>query len=117
MGMSSNKTIFVLAFGLSLFTSISAYAKESFRYPEAKHGPGGLRYVHDIPVATLAGSPKEIGEQWGALVLKPATKLTDAMDEILDRYHWRGIYSVVLRTGNMFTSHFPPGILEEIDAA
>src|SRR3954463_15887307 len=86
-----------------------------FRYPEAKHGGGELRYVHDIPVARLAGSPKEIGEQWGALVLKPATKLTDSMDEILDRYHWRPIYRVVLRTGNVFASHFPPGNIEEIE--
>src|SRR3954469_17596900 len=117
MGMSHNKKAFVLAFGLSLLTSITAGAKDAFRYPEAKHGGGELRYVHDIPVATLAGSPKEIGEQWGALVLKPATKLTDSMDEILDRYHWRPIYRVVLRTGNVFASHFPPGNIEEIDSA
>src|SRR3954452_6145354 len=117
MSMSPHKKAFVLAFVLSLLTSISAYAKDAFRYPEAKHGGGELRYVHDIPVATLAGSPKEIGEQWGALVLKPGSKLTESVDEFLDRYHWRGIYGVALHAGNAFISHFPPGNVDEIDAA
>src|SRR3954451_24395838 len=108
---------FGVVFVLLASASASVRAVEVFRYPEAKHGGGELRYLHDIPLATLAGSPKEIGEQWGALVLKPATKLTDSMDEILDRYHWRPIYRVVLRTGNVFASRFPPGNIEEIDAA
>src|SRR4051812_5317273 len=110
------KAVIVTAL-LLISVAATLRATEPFRYPEAKHGGGELRYVHDIPVATLVGSPKEIGEQWGALVLKPATKLTDSMDEILDRYHWRGIYKVVLQSGNVFTSHFPPGNIEEIDAA
>jgi hypothetical protein len=115
--MSRCQITFVFAVSSLVLLAGKALASESFRYPEAKHGRGELRYVHDIPVATLAGSPKEIGDQWGALVLKPATKLTESVDEFLDRYHWRGIYSVVLRTGNVFASHFPPGNLEEIDAA
>src|SRR5690349_6831038 len=91
-----------LVFLLFVSAAGAARAADAFRYPEAKHAGGELRYVHGIPVATVTGSPAEIGEQWGALVLKPATKLTDSMDEILDRYHWRSIYRVVLRTGNVF---------------
>src|SRR6476619_1972090 len=106
-----------LAFFIFLALGAGVRAADVFRYPEAKHGAGELKYVHDIPVATVVGSPKEIGEQWGALVLKPATKLTDAMDEILDGYHWRSIYTVMLRTGNVFVPHFPAGNIEEIDAA
>src|SRR5689334_7086247 len=106
----------VVAFILLLLAG-GVRAADVFRYPEAKHGAGELRYVHDIPVATLAGSPKEIGEQWGALVLKSAWKLTDSLDEFLDRYHWRSLYQIVKRTGNVFLPQFPASDVEEIDAA
>src|SRR3954447_4986530 len=115
--MNRTHRMIALVFVLLASAAASVRAAEVFRYPESKHRGGELRYIHDIPVATLAGLPKEIGEQWGALVLKPATKLTDSMDEILDRYHWRPIYRVVLRTGNVFASHFPPGNIEEIESA
>jgi WD40 repeat protein len=43
-----------------------------FRYPEARHGKGELKYINGIPVLTLAGTPEEIGTQMGVLALKPA---------------------------------------------
>src|SRR5262245_20932958 len=48
---------------------------QPFRYPEAKHGAGELRYVNGVPVLTLAGTPEEIGEQVAVLGVKPAHRL------------------------------------------
>src|SRR5215218_4847934 len=38
-----------------------------FRFTEATHGAGSLRYVGDIPVFTLQGTPEQIGEQIAVL--------------------------------------------------
>jgi hypothetical protein len=38
-----------------------------FRFPEAKHGKGELKYINGLPVVTLAGTPEEIGEQMRVL--------------------------------------------------
>jgi hypothetical protein len=42
-----------------------------FRFPEAKHGKGELKYVNSVPVLTVAGTPEEMGTQIGVLALKP----------------------------------------------
>jgi isopenicillin-N N-acyltransferase like protein len=51
------------------FTSAlpSVRAGQPFRFPEAKYGKGELKYINGLPVATLAGTPEEIGEQMRAL--------------------------------------------------
>jgi len=36
---------------------------QPFRFPEGKYGKGELKYINDLPVVTLAGTPEEIGEQ------------------------------------------------------
>src|SRR5436190_1220366 len=48
---------------------------EPFRYPEAKHGKGELKYVNGVPVLRVEGTPAEVGEQLGVLALKPAAGL------------------------------------------
>src|SRR5260370_7860463 len=46
-------------------------AGEPFRFPEAKHGKGELRYINGLPVLTLAGTPEEIGGQMRGLTRPP----------------------------------------------
>jgi isopenicillin-N N-acyltransferase-like protein len=47
------------------FTSAlpSVRGGQPFRFPEGKYGKGELKYINDLPVVTLAGTPEEIGEQ------------------------------------------------------
>src|SRR5262249_17735234 len=52
-----------------------------FRYPEARHGKGELRYVRGVPVLTVEGTPEEIGEQVGVLALKPARPVLEKFFE------------------------------------
>ena len=42
-------------------------AAEPFRFPEAKHKGGELKYINGLPVLTVAGTPEEIGEQVATL--------------------------------------------------
>src|SRR5688572_14078951 len=54
--------------------AVMGNAAELFRYPEATYEKGKLKYCDGIAVVIVQGSPTEIGEQMGTLVLKPATR-------------------------------------------
>jgi hypothetical protein len=92
-------------------------AADVFRYPEATHGAGELRYINGIPVLTVEGSPEEMGEQLGALGLKPATPLLKSADEMIAHYGWQPIFKLVLKTGNFMLPRFPADHAKELDAA
>src|SRR5262245_49865790 len=57
---------------LVVLVAAPAKAAEPFRYTEGKHGKGELKYVNDIPVLVVEGTPEEMGEQIGTLALKPS---------------------------------------------
>jgi hypothetical protein len=102
---------------VALMLSARVSAEEVFRYPEVRHGRGELKYINEIPVLIVAGSPEEMGEQLGALALKPATPLTKAADELVAHYGWQQIYRLVLKSGNLMMPSFPPEHAQEVEAA
>ena len=52
-------TIRILAISwIVLIVPISSSGAEPFRYPEAKHGKGELRYIDHIPVLIVQGTPE-----------------------------------------------------------
>src|SRR5260370_35494673 len=59
------------------------WSGEPFRFPEAKHGAGDLKYRKGIPVLTVSGTPAEIGEQVGAILGRPCARLMDYPKEAL----------------------------------
>src|SRR5262245_51391215 len=87
-----------LAFGLSLVLFVlPAFAGEN-RFPEARSGAGELKYVNGIPVVTLAGSPEEIGKQYGELVLKPAKgPLVGRVDSYMEKVGWGEAFPKMLK--------------------
>src|SRR6516225_686573 len=102
---------------VALLSGTPAKGTEPFRYPEAKHGRGELRYINNIPVLSVQGSPAELGEQIGALALKPATGLTRLADRFVKESGWERLYPVILKTGNIMLPQFPPDHLTELEAA
>src|SRR5207245_4503114 len=68
---------------LLLLVPITGRSAEPFRYPEAKHGKGELKYINGLPVLILQGTPEEMGEQMGALALKPARDILQVQQEFL----------------------------------
>jgi hypothetical protein len=89
---------------------------EPFRYPEAKHGKGELKYRGGLPVLTVEGTPEEIGEQVGALAVKPAAHLYGRLKEFLRAHGLERAYPLLLRTAGLMTGRFPPDHLKEIEA-
>src|SRR5262249_40836160 len=48
-----------------LLTCTFGRADEDFRFPEAVHCSGELKYREGLPVLTVSGKPEEIGQQIG----------------------------------------------------
>jgi isopenicillin-N N-acyltransferase like protein len=92
-------------------------AAEPFRYPEASHGKGQLRYEQGIPLVTLEGTPDEIGEQMGVLVLKPASGLLEQMDELLAAHGIEKVFPMLQKMGHVMLPQFPADHLAELEAA
>jgi hypothetical protein len=107
----------LLAALLVVWLPVRAAAEAPFRYPEGQHGQGRLQYVGPIPVLTIQGTPKELGEQLGRLALRPASQLPRAADQLVAQYGWQAIYSLVMKSGNVLLPRFSQDHLEELDAA
>lgn len=94
----------------------AARASEPFRYPEARHGKGELRYVNHVPVLLVQGTPEEIGEQVGALTLKPAADLKRLSADFVKAQGWDRIYPMLLLSSNLMVPRFPRDHLRELEA-
>ena len=52
-------------------------------FPDAAHAGGTLRHVQGVPVVTVAGTPEQMGEQFGVLAVKNAPGLDRLFDNFL----------------------------------
>jgi isopenicillin-N N-acyltransferase like protein len=103
---------------LSLVCFVLPVSAGDKRFPEAKSGAGELRYVNDVPVLTLQGSPEEIGTQFGELAMLPAKKpLIGRVDAYMARVGWGDNFpKMVKRAGPLFQM-FPATNQKELIAA
>jgi len=97
-------------------TSANAAAAEPFRFPEAKHGKGELRYINGLPVLTVAGTPEEMGEQIGVLALKPARAILDTAREFVKEQGLEQVPPLVSLAANALFSRFPEQYRRETEA-
>jgi isopenicillin-N N-acyltransferase-like protein len=107
----------LLSLSIVLALASGSLAHEPFRYPAGRHGKGELKHIHNIPVLMVEGSPEEMGEQIGVLLLKPASAFLQLQDDFLDKNGWRNVYSLVLKSGNSLLPRFPADCVKELDAA
>jgi isopenicillin-N N-acyltransferase-like protein len=103
-------------FGVALLAP-GARGAEPFRYPEGRHGKGELKYVNDLPVLRVEGTPEEIGEQTAALTAKPAARLLGYPRELLKTHGLEKTWPLLLRMGKGMLPQFPPDHLRELEAA
>lgn len=89
---------------------------EPFRYPEARHGQGEMKYVNGVPVLVVQGTAEQMGEQVGTLAVKPASDLFKLVPEFLESLHLERAYPVLLKMGNFMVPQFPPDYLKELEA-
>ena len=102
------KNAFVCAVAVSLLGTAAGYAQEKpFRFPAGKHSGGELRYVNDIPVLMVVGSPEEMGEQFGILAVKPMD-LNKLLGGVLKDAGLATFKPLLFSTSRTMFAAFPP---------
>ena len=89
---------------------------ELFRYEEGTSGTGELKYVNDLPVMILRGSPKEMGKQHAALIGDRAVGLTEYPRRILARLDLESAWSVVAASSRNLLTNTTDAHQEELKA-
>src|SRR4051812_29867488 len=111
---------FRLIVSLCLLTLIACarfcFADGPFKYPVAQHGKGELKYINDLPVLTVAGTPEEIGEQIGVLGTRPARRMLDYPDDLLKHFHVEVARPYFLKAGAKLFDQFPADYRKEFAA-
>ena len=65
---------------------VAATGAEPYRFAEGKHGKGEMRYVNDLPVMILEGTPEEIGEQHAVLLGDSIKKVADLPKQLIKQH-------------------------------
>ncbi len=68
-----------------LLAASTAPAEQSRGFQEGRSGGGQLKYINDLPVLIVAGTPEEIGRQKAALTGEVVKKLVDYPRQLLER--------------------------------
>jgi hypothetical protein len=75
-----------------------------------------LKYINEVPVLLVKGTPEEMGEAAGVLVLKPAAKLFGLTNEFAKRHGLENVWPLMMNAGGLFSSRFPAHHLQEVEA-
>src|SRR5262245_27039884 len=89
----------------------------SFRYTEGKHGKGELRYVNELPVLVVEGTPEEMGEQLGILGARSALELQHFFKQLVKQQGLEAAFPLLLKVGKAMEARFPPDHLKELESA
>ncbi|MFO0876011.1 MAG: C45 family peptidase [Gemmataceae bacterium] len=87
-----------------------------FRYPEGEQSGGQLRYLHGLPVLTVAGSPEGMGEAVGALALRPAGPMAAYPVQLLHKYGGGWLERLFTRLGEGMIGRLEPSYRAEFEA-
>jgi isopenicillin-N N-acyltransferase like protein len=97
-------------------SSLAVRAAEPFHYPTGRAGNAELRYIHDVPVLTVGGSPDEIGAGVGGLALKPSSRLLSFTRDLLKAGKADDAWPLFVRAGKGMVKSFPADYRVEMDA-
>jgi hypothetical protein len=94
-----------------------ASAGEPFRFPEGRYGDKAeLKYVNQIPVLVVAGSPEEMGEAVGVLAVRPSKKPLEYPRDLLRFHKAEAFWNVFVQTGRGMFKQFPEPYHQELEA-
>jgi hypothetical protein len=91
-----------------------------FRFTEAKHGKGELRYINGLPVLSLVGNPEEIGEQMRVLTRAAGPYLVTYPMSFLkskEPTSSRPSWLTLIQLGKRMLENFPPDQRREYESA
>lgn len=100
---------------LSLLTT--GRSEEPFRYPTTKFGDKAeLKYIGNVPLLRVEGTPQEIGEAVGALALKPGSRVLDYPRELLQLRNVEAMWGYFKGAGKSLYRNFPDERRDELEA-
>jgi predicted choloylglycine hydrolase len=105
----------LIAIALALVAML-AQGGEPFRYTEGKYGGGELRFINDVPVLVVAGTPEEIGLQMGTLAKAAIQDARQLIDGYVEAKGLTKIFPALLKTASTLRGTFPPDHLKELEA-
>jgi hypothetical protein len=91
-------------------------AEQPFRYTAGKSGKGELKYVNDLPVLVVEGTPEEMGQQTAELTKDALKPLLGFSKEFLKALGYEKSWPMLVITSTNMSKQFPPDHLKEIDA-
>jgi isopenicillin-N N-acyltransferase like protein len=100
-----------------LLTFASAAFAQSPTFPAAKHGKGELVHIGGLPVLTVAGTPEEIGEQYGVLAIKNAPGIDALLANFLRDTKQEEAFEGIKVLSKSLKKNLPKDHLVEMDAA
>lgn len=101
---------------LALLAPVAARAEQPFRYAEGKHARGELKYVNGLPVLTVEGTPREMGEQIAALTAPASKRLLGFPKEYLKAFGYETAWPLLARISRSMTPQFPADYMAELEA-
>ncbi|MBI1902333.1 MAG: linear amide C-N hydrolase [Planctomycetia bacterium] len=102
---------------LLVFVPRPVSADDEFRFTEARHKGGELKYIQGIPVLSVQGTSEEIGEQVGTLVGQAARPMQHLPKQILEK-HGLGVgWPALAATARRMMQNAPESYRKEMDAA
>ncbi|QDT53377.1 Acyl-coenzyme A:6-aminopenicillanic acid acyl-transferase [Caulifigura coniformis] len=89
-----------------------------FRYTEATHGAGSLKYVGEIPVFTLQGTPEQIGEQTAVLAKEVLPPLLETPKRIIQQFglNYDLLRPIATAAATSMIGHSPERFRAEMDS-
>jgi hypothetical protein len=98
------------------FIPLAVRADQPFRYAEGKFGKAELKYVNDLPVLVVEGTPEEIGEQTAALTKQPLNRLMNFAPALLKEFGQEKQLPMLKIVGKSMLSQFPADHRKEFEA-
>ncbi len=93
-----------------------ACADQPFRYTEGKYGKAELKYINDLPVLMVEGTPEEIGEQTAQLTRAPLKKLMNYAPDLLKAFGMESRLPLLKAVGKTMLPQFPKDYRAELDS-
>ncbi len=110
--------IWIVAIGMMAMSSGTALAKPAAKsaFVAKKIDDAELRYVGNVPVAILSGTPEEMGRQHGELLAGPGKAMTDFPERFAEEFGVTAFWPLVTQAGKTLVMQAPERHQQELAA-
>ncbi len=99
-----------------LLSPAAVFGDDTFRYAEGTYKQAERKYINDLPVLRLEGTPEEMGEQAAAFTTPAAKFLIDYPKELLALVGRQDEWPKLIELGQSMRAQFPREHLSELEA-